>query len=193
MPKRTYTPILGAVVLRCCSCRNGDKNLKATIADVTNFQKPAEIRRHAPAQTPMRVGSRGDYGLRALVFLASAVHKGEPVPIGVIAKRQKIPEDYLRQLLGQLRTAGLVRSVRGPHGGYLLARPPGTISMQEVLTILEGPYEAMRCSHLDDGTPPCTLLAGCKIRQQWRQAAEDMEDTLRQTSIADLLGQEMKV
>lgn len=135
----------------------------------------------------MKVGSRGDYGLRAMVFLACAADCDSPVQIGVIAKHQKIPEDYLRQLLGQLREAGLVRSVRGPHGGYLLCRSARTITMEEVLATLEGPYEPMRCSHLDDGTPPCELLAGCMIRRQWRLAAERLQETLRHTSIADLV------
>src|SRR2546428_8996152 len=96
----------------------------------------------------MKVGSRGDYGLRALVFLASRAADGEPVQIHAIAERQQIPEDYLRQLLVHLRLAGLVRSVRGPHGGYLLAKDAKEITMGHVLEILEGPADQMHCSHV---------------------------------------------
>ena len=89
----------------------------------------------------MKVGSRGDYGLRALVYLASMADGDQPVQIHLIAERQKIPEDYLRQLLVNLRLAGFVRSIRGPRGGYLLAKPAADITMGEVLEVLEGPPE----------------------------------------------------
>lgn len=134
----------------------------------------------------MKVGSRGDYGLRALVYLASLVDQGEPVQIHAIAARQQIPEDYLRQLLVHLRLAGLVKSVRGPHGGYLLAKSPTEITMVEVLDALEGPPDPMHCRHLDTGGERCDILAGCNIRARWRDAVNAMQDTLRQTTLADL-------
>ncbi len=134
----------------------------------------------------MKVGSRGDYGLRALVYLASRVSEGEPVQIHDIAERQQIPEDYLRQLLVNLRLAGLVCSVRGPHGGYMLAKPAAEISMREVIEVLEGPSEEMHCSHLIDGGERCSLLAGCNIRARWRQAVRQMNDVLHETTLAEL-------
>ncbi len=134
----------------------------------------------------MKVGSRGDYGLRALVFLAVKAESG-PVQIHSIAESQEIPEDYLRQLLVTLRSAGLVKSVRGPHGGYLLARPPAEISMGEVIDVLEGAPALMRCRHLDEGGPRCKLLAGCEIRAEWRRAAEQMQACLHRTSLAELV------
>ncbi len=134
----------------------------------------------------MKVGSRGDYGLRALVFLASRAAQGEPVQIHAIARRQQIPEDYLRQLLVHLRLAGLVRSVRGPHGGYLLAKDPREITMGQVLDILEGPPETMHCSHVLKGAERCSLLAGCNIRTRWNQAVSDLHTVLNETTLADL-------
>ena len=134
----------------------------------------------------MKVGSRGDYGLRALVFLASRAETGDPVQVHAIAEHQQIPEDYLRQLLVHLRLAGLVRSVRGPYGGFLLARPPADISMGEVLDVLEGPPDAMRCRHIDEGGERCSILAGCNIRARWRDATARMQDTLYHTNLAEL-------
>jgi Rrf2 family protein len=134
----------------------------------------------------MKVGSRGDYGLRALVYLASRAGGGEPVQVHAIAERQQIPEDYLRQLLVHLRLAGLVKSVRGPHGGYLLARAPGDISMGQVLDVLEGEPEPMTCRHLAEGSDRCSLLAGCNIRARWRDASLKMQDTLYGTTLAEL-------
>jgi len=134
----------------------------------------------------MKVGSRGDYGLRALVYLASTAAGGEPVQIHAIAERQQIPEDYLRQLLVNLRLAGLVKSVRGPHGGYMLARSPGDITMGEVLEVLEGRIERMSCRHNDEGGEACSLLAGCSIRGVWGSAVARLEETLYATSLAEL-------
>lgn len=138
----------------------------------------------------MKVGSRGDYGLRALVFLASVAEGGEPVQIHAIAQKQQIPEDYLRQLLVQLRLAGLVKSVRGPHGGYLLAKRPEQISMAEVLDVLEGPLDPMHCRHLDQGGDRCEILAGCNIRARWRDAIAAMQQCLKNTSLKELAQEE---
>lgn len=134
----------------------------------------------------MKVGSRGDYGLRALVFLASRSNQDEPTQVHAIAERQQIPEDYLRQLLVNLRLAGLVRSIRGPHGGYLLAKAPSEITMGEVLDVLEGPPEEMHCRHLMEGQERCMLLAGCNIRAQWRGAARAMQRVLYETTLEEL-------
>ena len=130
----------------------------------------------------MKVGSRGDYGLRALVFLASVADRGEPVQVHTIAQRQKIPEDYLRQLLVNLRLAGLVRSVRGPHGGYLLAKAPVDISMGEVLDVLEGQPEQLQCRHITDNDERCSILAGCNIRFKWHHLGIGIAGSYHQVS-----------
>ena len=135
----------------------------------------------------MKVGSRGDYGLRALVYLASMSAGSKPVQIHAIAQQQQIPEDYLRQLLVTLRIAGLVQSVRGPHGGYLLARDAGAISMCEVIEVLEGPPEKMDCKFSrGEVEHPCRIFAACVIRKRWVQASEDMRGSLMQTTLAEL-------
>lgn len=86
----------------------------------------------------MRISSKGEYGVRALFDLA--LHHGQgPMRSRDIAERQAIDENYLNQLLIQLRRAGLVQSVRGPQGGHLLARAPGDITLLEALRALEGP------------------------------------------------------
>ena len=85
----------------------------------------------------MKLSTKGRYGLRALIDLA--VYSGqEAVSIQSIAKRQNISDRYLEQLMGKLRRAGLVVSIRGAGGGYRLARPAGEISVGEVLRALEG-------------------------------------------------------
>lgn len=136
----------------------------------------------------MKVGSRGDYGLRALTLLASEFGLKKPMQIHAIASRQQIPEDYLRQLLLQLRTAGLVKSVRGPHGGYLLAKPPEQISMSEVLRVLEGAPDEMTCRYAKgEVDEPCALYAGCAMRLRWENATHALAKVLEDTMISDLV------
>ena len=137
----------------------------------------------------MKDGSRGDYGLRALVFLAAHADGAKPLQIHAIATSQLIPEDYLRQLLVQLRSAGLVRSVRGPHGGYLLARDAAEISVAEVLEVLEGPPEQLHHNfERTRNNEPCQILGSDNIRACWNQAIEKMQSVLHGTSLAQLIG-----
>ena len=138
----------------------------------------------------MKVGSRGDYGLRALAFLASRYCPETPIQVHAMAQHQKIPEDYLRQLLVQLRSAGLVKSIRGPRGGYLLARTPQEITMGEVLSVLEGPPESMECRYLKGEGEPCSLFGGCVMRKKWNELNHGLYHALNQTSLAELVSHE---
>ena len=136
----------------------------------------------------MKDGSRGDYGLRALVFLAASVELGKPVQIHAIAERQQIPEDYLRQLLVQLRAAGLVKSVRGPHGGYLLAKTPDEISMGEVIEVLEGAPEQIHYLNERLGAADRLDIVGAdQIRSRFNAALSQMQATLHSTSLQELV------
>ncbi|MFO7169688.1 MAG: Rrf2 family transcriptional regulator, partial [Chloroflexota bacterium] len=86
----------------------------------------------------MRISSKGEYGLRAMLDLAQRYGEG-PVQSRDIHLRQGVDENYLNQILILLRRAGLIESVRGPQGGHRLARPPTQISVLEALIALEGP------------------------------------------------------
>lgn len=91
----------------------------------------------------MRLSTRSTYGMRALVELAlGASHS--PISASMIAKRQGLSVAYLEQLLHRLKRQGLVRSIRGPRGGYLLAREPRAITMGQVVSILDGLNGARR-------------------------------------------------
>jgi Rrf2 family protein len=85
----------------------------------------------------MKISTKGRYGLQALVDLAS-IGGTEPVALRLIADRQGISEGYLEQVFSQLRKTGLILSIKGPHGGYLLAQPADQISIGSILTLLEG-------------------------------------------------------
>ncbi len=88
----------------------------------------------------MHISAKGNYGIKAVLDLA--LHEGRGyVQSADIASRQNIPESYLVQLLNLLRKAGVVRSVRGPKGGHVLAMRPREVSVGEVLVALEGPID----------------------------------------------------
>jgi len=130
----------------------------------------------------MRVTMKSDYGLRAMIDLAA--HYGEgPVPSTVIAGRQLVPEHFLDQLLISLRRAGLLKSLRGPQGGHMLARPPQQISMSDVISALDGSTAPMECL---PNPAACQLAAGCAIRDVWVEVERFAQQLLVSTTLDQL-------
>lgn len=133
----------------------------------------------------MRVSSRGEYGLRALIDLAQHYGQG-PILSADIARRQMIPLNYLNQLLLVLRNAGLIRSTRGPSGGHELARHPGSVTMGEALAVLEGPLSPVVC--LQGEVPvTCELAESCTLRPVWDQIQEETQRILASWTLLDLV------
>jgi Rrf2 family protein len=133
----------------------------------------------------MRVSTKGDYGIRALVELAHRYGDG-PVQSAEIARRQCIPEPYLDQLLTTLRRAGFIRSLRGPQGGHALVRPAEEIRLSEVIEALEGSLSPIAC--LDDGV--CTKPGVCAQRDVWEDVRRATHEILSNVTIADLAERE---
>lgn len=134
----------------------------------------------------MKVSTKGDYGVRALVELAH--HYGEgPVQSAEIAARQEVPEPYLDQLLTSLRRAGFIRSVRGPQGGHALIREPGDLKLSEVMAALEGSLAPLACV---DDPEACTKTGGCVQRDVWTRVRDATLDILESVSIGDLAEKE---
>jgi Rrf2 family protein len=131
----------------------------------------------------MKISTKGDYGIRALIELAH--HYGEPKPTqsGEIAARQDVPESYLEQLLTTLRRAGFIRSVRGPQGGHALIRDPKTVPVTEVIEALEGSILPIDC--LDESSA-CSKGGGCAQRDMWQAVREAILGVLDNTTVADL-------
>jgi Rrf2 family transcriptional regulator, cysteine metabolism repressor len=134
----------------------------------------------------VKISTKGDYGLRALVELAQQFETREPVQVKDIARRQRIPEEYLGQLMVGLRRAGLVHSVRGAAGGYLLARPPAEITVAQVLATLEGPLALV-----DGPSERNTRGPGGAIRELWWEATQAATRVLSACSIEDLRVREL--
>jgi Rrf2 family protein len=133
---------------------------------------------------------RSDYGAHAVIELAQH-YGGGPVQSAEIAARQKIPEAYLDQLLCSLRRAGIVRSVRGPHGGHELARDPRQLTLGDVVTALEGPVAPQEFVHVPQAdTEGTDWWAACAVRNAWHAAAEASQRVLDNTPIQRLVEQQ---
>lgn len=137
----------------------------------------------------MKLSTRGRYGVRAMFDLAMRKGAG-PVPLRVIAERQDLSEHYLEQLIAVLRKEGLVKSVRGAYGGYLLAREPGDITIGEIIRALEGPIAPVDCVIDDD--VDCDNTEECVTKVVWERLKEKIDEVLDDITLADLCQEELK-
>jgi Rrf2 family transcriptional regulator, cysteine metabolism repressor len=136
----------------------------------------------------MKVSTRGEYGVRAMVALAK--HYGDgPVSIAAVAKESSVPYAYLEQLIMPLRKAGLVESKRGAQGGYQLTRSPELIGVGVVYRVMEGPVAPMDCVSEDPADQTCPLIEGCETRPVWLRVRDSIVDALDSMTLADLLRQ----
>lgn len=138
----------------------------------------------------MKVSKRTEYGLRAIVTLAETSRSAEqPMPLREIASREDIPEAFLDQIFALLRREGLVSSVRGASGGYLLARDPGAIYMGQVVKLLEGDMAPIGCVSDEFASPEdfCGKAGHCHTRGVWMKLNDSIMRTLDGISLADVL------
>lgn len=132
----------------------------------------------------MKLSSRGHYGLQAMVNLArSDVTK--PIPLRRIATEENIPEQFLEQIFVDLRKAGLVKSVRGAKGGYLLADKPENIIVGSIVRILEGTNNIIDCIEDNDGVC-CDKTDDCTTKIVWDKVRESMFSVLDGMRLSDL-------
>jgi len=130
----------------------------------------------------MKLSTRVRYGMRALVELALAYPQGA-VSLGEVARTQRVSLKYLEHIIGALRVAGIVRSVRGLGGGYELARPPAEIRLIEIYEILEGPCAPVPCVDAPDTCPMSPL---CATRDTWGELKEAIRGVLARKTLEDL-------
>lgn len=131
----------------------------------------------------MRLSTRGRYGLKAMVDLAVEYGSG-PMSVNALAEQQGISDSYLEQLIHQLRKAGLVNSVRGAQGGYVLSRPPEEINVGEVLRVLEGTTALVEC--VGNDFFDCDNACSCSARPLWLKLQSRINDVLNTTTIRDM-------
>ncbi len=131
----------------------------------------------------MKISTRGRYGLRALVDLA-LYQNDKAIPLREISERERISEQYLEQLFASLRKAGVVSSVRGAHGGYLLNKEPENITAGDVIRILEGPIRPVNCVTEDF---ECEQEDECVTHELWGLLSEKMGEVLDSYTLQDLV------
>jgi Rrf2 family protein len=142
----------------------------------------------------MRVTTWTEYSLIISIHLARRGQAGlGPIAARELAELERLPGDYVEQILLRLRRAGLVESVRGAKGGYFLARGPAEISVRDVMTASEHQTFEMNCDNHPVNADRCSPGAQCSIRPVWRALQQRIDDLLAGISLADLLKQEPEV
>ena len=133
----------------------------------------------------MKISTKGRYGLRALIDLAQ-YSEIEPVSISSIAARQAISEGYLEQLMSLLKKAGLIKSIRGAGGGYVLAKDVAEISVGDVLRALEGSLQPVECAAFSEDDS-CEAAGGCVTKYVWQRINESINRTVNEISLKQLV------
>jgi Rrf2 family transcriptional regulator, iron-sulfur cluster assembly transcription factor len=142
----------------------------------------------------MRVTTWTEYSLIISIHLARRGLAGQgPIAARELAEVERLPGDYVEQILLRLRRAGLVESVRGAKGGYFLAKAPGEISVRDVMTASEHQTFEMNCDNHPVNAERCSPGSQCSIRPVWRALQQRIDDLLAGISLADLLKQEPEV
>lgn len=132
----------------------------------------------------MKLSTKGKYGLYAMDYLAQ--HEGDgPQPLKAVAEIG-VQEDYLEQLLGTLRRAGLVTTVRGAQGGYQLARPADQITVGHIMEAMEGPLSLADCVS-DESC--CDRSDCCRARRVWGYLSRAFNGVLASITLRDMLDQ----
>ncbi len=134
-------------------------------------------------QHVLRISRKIDYAIRAMIHLAG-IPENTVVPFREIGRQMDVPEDFLAKILKTLVDQGIVRSTRGPHGGYKLARPAESINVLEIIEAAEGPVAINVCLDDDDA---CKRQPICSMSAVWREGQERMLDVFRRTSLSSLV------
>lgn len=132
----------------------------------------------------MKLSTKTRYGVRALVDLACQTGQGH-VSLNSIAQRQNLSPKYLEQEFATLRRAGILKSVKGAQGGYMLAKPPRDIHIDEVICILEGDLAIVDRRESEDGSPVRALLH----REVYEPVGRAIEDCMAGLTLEDLVRQ----
>lgn len=138
----------------------------------------------------MKLSTKGRYGLKAMFQLA--LHYGEgPISLKQIAEKQNISENYLEQLFSTLRKEGLLNSVRGAQGGYMLSESPGKMTVGSVLRALEGTMAPSDCA-MDDNND-CSREDGCVTKLVWVKIKDSIDEVIDSITLQDMVDDENKL
>jgi Rrf2 family transcriptional regulator, iron-sulfur cluster assembly transcription factor len=140
----------------------------------------------------VRITTWAEYGLICALHLARRAGEG-PITGREIASTERLPADYVEQILLRLRRAGLVNSVRGARGGYLLARAPEEVSVRQVIAASELGTFDLHCVTHPVGEERCAESQSCSIRPVWMMLQQKIDDVLESVHLGDLMVDERTV
>ena len=140
----------------------------------------------------MRITTWAEYGIICALHLARRSGHG-PVTGREIAALERLPADYVEQILLRLRRAEIVRSTRGAHGGYALARPPAQVSIRDVIAASELSTFDLHCVSHPVGEERCSDAGNCSIRPVWMLLQQRIDEVLESVNLGDLLADEPEV
>jgi Rrf2 family protein len=132
----------------------------------------------------MKLTTKGRYGVKAMFELALHYQTGT-VSIKEISEKINVSEYYLEQLFSNLRKAGLIKSIRGAQGGYILAKQPESISVANIFSVLEGPIEISDCVTEDESH--CSNMDYCATRLLWIKISDSISQVTNSISLQDML------
>jgi Rrf2 family protein len=140
----------------------------------------------------VRITTWAEYGIICALHLAKRAAQG-PVTGREIAAVERLPADYVEQILLRLRRAEIIRSTRGAHGGYALARPPAQISVRDVIAASELSTFDLHCVSHPVGEERCSDAGNCSIRPVWVLLQQRIDEVLESVNLEDLLADEPAV
>ena len=132
----------------------------------------------------MKLSTKGRYGVMAM-FQLSTNYGGDPVSLKTISRNTGISEAYLEQLFATLRKNGLIESARGASGGYRLAQEPDSISVGDIINVLEGAPVFAEC--VTDGASSCDISDRCVLFSVWQRIYDSMRTVMDGISLQDML------
>lgn len=140
----------------------------------------------------MKLSTKGRYGLRAVLDLAIN-GKNEAVALSQVAERQDISISYLEQLIAKLKKAGIVNSIRGAQGGYILAKKPEEISVGDILRALEGDLNPVDCAEIMGKGSSCTGADLCVTKYVWMRISDSINNTVDTMMLSELIKESEKI
>ena len=130
----------------------------------------------------LRISTRSQYGLRAMVYLAK--YKEKICPLKVISKEEGISFDYLEKIISKLEKVGLIKAKKGPKGGYFLAKSPKKIKIGEIIRPLEEEKGLVKCIM---GSYHCPMEKKCLSKKFWKRIQSSINSVLNSLTLADLI------
>lgn len=159
-------------------------NLTSKVGNIRNYFRSVKSGIRRIVEIAMWITRRTDYATRAVLALALA-GDDHPRKLHELATVTATPVNVLEQVLPQLRGAGIVRSERGPTGGYRLNHAPEEITLGKIVRIIQGPLAPISCATRHE-PEPCTMEIGCSLREVWAEVRDATINILDRTTFAEL-------